>query len=66
MSVRAFEQSSGEWTWPVGARAKVVKGIHASVHTRDRDPQLSVLQIIRNNEIIRDRVTRAEGLVQYG
>jgi hypothetical protein len=60
------EQASGKWASAVvGAAAQVVERIEAVGDARDRDPAFAVGQVIRNNEVVRDRIARpdrAEGV----
>src|SRR5262249_40678851 len=54
------EPPTGERTRRRGAGAEIVEGVKAIVDTRDRDSPLAVLQVEGNDEVVGDRVARAD------
>src|SRR4029453_11081258 len=58
---RPREQASGEGASLVGAGAYVVECVEAIVDTGDRDPRLSVVQVVGNDAVVRDRLISPDG-----
>ena len=60
MIVVPCEQTAGERTGLFAAGAEIVERIEAIADTRDRDPPFEVIQVVRNYEVVGNRVGRAE------
>ena len=58
---RPREQASGERACLVGAVAKVVERVEAAVNARDSDPEFAFVQLVRNDEVVGDRLTWPDG-----
>src|SRR5262245_10608105 len=57
---RSGEQATGKRAGRIRAGAEIIEGIETILDPRDRDPEFAVLQIVRDDEVVRNRVARAE------